>query len=232
MHPETPELPPQYLKSTAEREEGYALTEQSLDYLAQAVAESDGTLQFASADQVVGLFTSEDYWDVDADELEQIALWTLNQWDGSPPDWTYDGEDFYSLTDTFALLVAALQGSLAGSDTVSNVYGPWSATRATTPATSVSVDALRSLLDDDLIREDRIAETYSVGGETLTATQLLYALSALYVFDRYAVNAGDIEVPQTETAPQTFGYLETLGCSNCLDTAWSLKPARFQDLSE
>jgi hypothetical protein len=71
-----------------------------------------------------------------------------------------------------------------------------------------------------------------VGGETLTATQLLYALSALYVFDRYAVNAGDIEVPQTETAPQTFGYLETLGCSNCLDTAWSLKPARFQDLSE
>ncbi len=230
-HPDTPELPEQYLLSDAEREKQYAQTQESLDYLAQTVTESDGGLQFVSADEVIGLFTSDDYWNVDADELEQVALWTLNQWNGQPPNWTYDGEDFYSLSDTFALLVSALQGSLADSDVVSNVYGPWSVTQDVTPAANVQVDTLRSLLDGELIHDGRIDETYEVGGQRLTATQLLYALSALYVFDRNSVDAGVIEVPQTATAPETMGYLDALGCTNCLDTAWSFKPARFQDES-
>jgi hypothetical protein len=158
-HPETPELPDQYLVSDAERYKGYANTVESLDYLAQCVTASNGALSFVSSDEVVDLFTSEDYWRVDEDELEQMALWLLNHWDGAPPSWIYDGEDFYSLADTFALLMAALQGSLDEADVVSKVFGPWSAVQPQTPATSVRVDALRTLIEGRLIEDGRIAET-------------------------------------------------------------------------
>lgn len=229
-HPDSPELPDELLQSASEREKRYAQTEQSLQYLGQRLSEDPAALKFVSADQVVDLFTSDDYWNVDKDELEQIALWTLNQWDSAPPNWVYDGEDFYSLADAFALLAAGLTGSLTDSDLVSNVYGPWSVSQAQAPATDVSVDDLRALLEGDLIHDGRIDETYEVGGQTLTATQLLYALSYLYVYDRHSVDASVIHVPDTATAPETFGLLGTLGCANCLDTSWSLKPARFQDL--
>jgi len=38
-----------------------------------------------------------------------------------------------------------------------------------------------------------------------------------------------IAVPKTDAVPETYYTLEDLGCTDCLDTAWSLKPARFQD---
>ena len=231
-NPRSPELPPDLLRSQADRELGYTVTEQSLEYLAQTVTESNGDLSFVGADDVVGLFTSQDYWQVDEDELEQMTLWLLNHWEGAPPSWVYDGEDFYSLADAFALLTAALQGSLDEADVVSKVYGPWSAVQPQTPGTSVSSDALRDLLDSSLITDNRIAETYDAGSATLTATQLLYALGTLYVMDRYQVDATDIQIPVTASAPPTSAYLEALGCINCLDTAWSLKPARFQGAAD
>jgi hypothetical protein len=161
-----------------------------------------------------------------------MALWLLNHWDGAPPSWIYDGEDLYSLADTFALLMAALQGSLDEADVVSKVFGPWSAVQPQTPATSVRVDALRTLIEGRLIEDGRIAETHDAGGATLTATQVLYTLSTLYVMDRIGVEATEVQIPAMASAPPTSTYLEALGCTNCLDTAWSLKPARFQGLGD
>jgi hypothetical protein len=226
-NPDSPELPAQYLHPTSETDKRYARTQQGLEYLAQLVTDNP-KLQFVSSDQVVDLFTSDDYWNVDEDELEQMALWALNHWDSRPPAWTYDGEDFYSLADTFALLEAGLNGTLDG-DIVSNVSGPWSRAQAQTQASEVSVLDLRTLLDHGLVGDGRIQEAYTVGGHTLTATQLLYALSYLYIYDRYSVSADAIQIAATGTTPQTFDYLDDLGCP-CLDTAWSLKPARFQNL--
>lgn len=231
VHPDSPELPDQYLQPPNDREKRYALTEQSLQYLGQRLTEQPARLQFVSADDVLGLFTSEDYWDVGEDELEQIALWTLNQWDSAPPNWVYDGEDFYSLADALALLEAGLTGPLGEADVVSNVYGPWSVDRAQTQPTSVTVTDLRETLDYGVAQDGRILESYTVGGQTLTATQFLYALSYLYVLDRNGIEGTAIQVPQTMTAPETLALLQTLSCEHCLDTAWSLKPARFQQIS-
>ncbi len=217
------------MQTDKERNKRYAFTQQALDYLAGRMTDDPDALQFVDASDVVGLFTSDDYWNVDPDELEQIALWTLNNWEGRPPSWVYDGEDFYSLDDAFALLVDALSGATPTKTRVSNTYGPWGVTIAHTAETNVSVADLRSLLEGDLFDNDRIAETYTVGGQELTATQVLYAFSYLYELDQAGVAADTITIPATDTAPETFGYLEDLGCTNCLDTAWSLKPARFQD---
>jgi hypothetical protein len=229
-NPGSPSLPTNLLHPAAEREKRYSLTEQSLEYLARTLAAAPGQLQFVSSDQVVELFTSDDYWDVDDDELEQLALWILNEWSARPPDWVYDGEDFYSLVDAFALLAAALRDAPAEA-IVSNVYGPWSAATASTESTDVPVANLRDLLGGELLQGDRVAESYSVGGRTLSATQVLYALAYLFVLDRNSVEGETIRIPATQSAPQTLGFLETLGCVACLDTAWSLKPARFQHLS-
>jgi len=221
-NPESPELPADLLNPTAERERRYARTQESLDYLAEVMTADPG-IRFVDATGIVGLFTSEDYWTVDDDELEQIALWTLHHWVGRPPVWTYDGEDFYSLADTFALLAARLGGTSL--DVVSQVYGPWSAGGQQAGSTSISVADLRTLIDSGLIDDGRIAEIYG----DLSATQLLYAMAYLYVADRNGVEVGAIALPATAAAPETYDLLEDLGCTDCLDTAWSLKPARFQD---
>jgi hypothetical protein len=227
-HPESPELPAELLRTPQQRERSYALTEQALNYLAERISADPAAFRFVSADEVVALFTSEDYWNVDDDELEQIALWILNEWHAEPPDWVYDGEDFYSLADAFALLAAALRDAPA-TGIVSNVYGPWSAVAAETDSIDLPIAALQTLRGGELVNGSRIAETYTVDGRTLSATQVLYALAYLFVLERNGVEAESIHIPETRSAPQTSGYLEALGCSNCLDTAWSLKPARFQD---
>jgi hypothetical protein len=228
-NPASPELPPGLLQTNQEREKGYAFTNVALDYLAERMTGDPGALQFVNATGVIGLFTSDDYWNVDAEELEQIALWNLNNWEGRPPNWAYDGEDFYSLADAFALLADALSGTTPPETRVSNTYGPWSVSIGQTAEANVPVADLRSFAAGDVLDGDRIAETYVIRGQELTATQVLYALSYLYVLDRSGVQAATITVPATATAPETLGYLEDLGCVNCLDTAWSLKPARFQD---
>ena len=229
-NPDSPELPAEYLLLEAERERRYELTEGSLEYAAEFVSNNPDALKFVDADGVVALFTSDDYWDVDDDELEQMALWLLHEWNGAPPNWVYDGADFYSLSDAFALLAARAAGE-PSAGLVSNVYGPWSAVVSQAAATTVSGGALRSAADAGLIRDGRIQETYDIDGQTLSATQVLYSLAYLYVLDRHSEAADAIEVPVTATSPDTFGLLETLGCMDCQDSAWSLKPARFQHLS-
>jgi hypothetical protein len=230
-NPQSPELPPQYLNSSEEKERRYQMTSESVDYLGEAVTASNGRLQFVDSEEAVGLFVSDDYWNVDEDELEQIALWMLNHWQDAPPNWVYDGEDFYSLADAFALLAAVLQDRPLDESRISSIFGPWSLAQQRADATSLAVADLRSVLSSELTANGRISETYTVGGSTVTATQVLYALGYLYVYDRYGVAADTIEVPATMNAPETFGLLAQLGCDNCLDTTWSLKPARFQNVA-
>lgn len=232
IHPESPELPPDLLVSDMERERSYAMTEQSLRYLAERLSSDPGAFQFVSSDQVVALYTSEDYWDVDPSELEQMSHWMLNKWDGRPPDWIYDGEDFYSLADAFALFADALSGVEPTETRVSNTVGPWSSAVQSSEEITVDVTELRSLLAAGLVADGHIAETYFVGGHELTPTQVLYALGYLYAAERAGVSLPSVAIPATETAPATLTYLDAMGCSGCLDTAWSLKPARSQDAAD
>ena len=227
-HPDAPELPAEYLQPVQERELRYRTTAETLERLAGRVEGSDGALRFVDAEDVVDLFTSEDYWDVDDEELDQMAAWLLNEWEGAPPVWTYDGEDFYSLADTFALL-AARAGGKSVDGIVSRIYGPWTVTQPATTATSVAADDLVGAAQGGLVSASRIQESYRVGSQELTATQVLYALAYLRLAGRQGVDARTIPVPATATGPQTLELLNTLGCTDCLDTAWSLKPARFQD---
>ncbi|PJE77021.1 hypothetical protein COV05_01205 [Candidatus Uhrbacteria bacterium CG10_big_fil_rev_8_21_14_0_10_48_16] len=227
-HPESPELPSISIKPTKDIEKGYKLTQEALEYLAQLVS-NDSTKSFVDSQDVVDLFTSEDYWNVTEEELKQMALWILNEWGNTPPNLVYDGEDFYSLSDAFALLHEGLQGSYPAEGIVSMVYGPWSLKKNSSSEIEISTEDFSTLLRGNLYTDNQIQETYKVGNQTLTSTQVLYAMSYLFVLGQEGVSMDRITIPQTQSAPLTYGILEDLGCTDCLDTAWSLKPARFQD---
>lgn len=226
-HASDPELPANQLVSAADRERGYALTEETMDYLLGTyLAGTPG--EFVNADRVVELVTSDDFWNVDAAELSAIAAWIVQSWDGRPPSYAYDGTDYYSLSDAFALLVTALGGE-GGTGLVSRWYGPWSVSEAKAAATSVRAEDLLAFAQS--FGEGPVIDpTHRVGGTTLTAGQALYAMAYQYLLQSNAEFDGDwnaIAIPATESVPETYPLLESLGCENCADTSWSFKPARF-----
>lgn len=225
-NPEDPELPDEWLESRKNIELAYAEIEKTLNYLlGEFLPKNDGS-QFVNSDEVVELFTSEDFWHVDEKELYQISLWILNEWNGAPPSYTYDGEDFYSLTDAFYLLHAGLKNEFPTNGIVSEYMGPWSDAESES-AGMIWTDELEKWIAG--FEENQIPEKISIGNREWNSAQVLYALAYLYAseYNKQTPSSIFVEVSSAET--EASPLLEDLGCANCLDTAWSLKPARFQD---
>lgn len=224
-----PELPEEWLNSEQEIAKNYTLTEEGLRFLMEYMSEQVNGSQFVSSDEVVDLFTSEDYWEVDADELEQIALWIVNEWDDAPPEWVYDGEDFYSLTDAWMLLTAGLNNVYLEQGPISTTYAPWSGLEQITDATNVAYEDIIAFVDEVSVIQNRLDVAHEIGEEYLSLTQSLYAMAYAYAMKAQGVATGMIEIPAVDRFPESYHLLEELGCGGCFDTTWSLKPARFQD---
>lgn len=228
-HPDDPELSGKMLLSEEERERGYVQTEQALSYLLGTyLADRPETSGFVSADQVAKLVTSEDYWTVDDAELQAISASIVRNWDDRPPTYAYDGRDYYSLADSFGLLVSAL-GGRDGDGTVSAWYGPWSLSESIAPAALIRGEDLLSFAVE-FGEGTEITPSYEIGGTSYAAGQVLYAMAfqfLLHADDRFDGTWNAVEVPKTRSVPEAYGLLEDLGCVGCADTSWSLKPARF-----
>lgn len=229
VNQESPELPEDLLVSALEREQKYKATQQGLNYLVELATQEPDKWKFVSSSDVVGLFTSEDYWDVDEEELYQIALWLVHNWDGAPPNWAYDGKDFYSLTDAFALLVYGLDQAFFDEGIVSSYAGPWSLSVKNTQTDTLTAQDIFDFRSQQILSGKQIKRTYEINGNSYTSTQLLYALAYAYAAEYLGEAYEVITLPATNTAPQTYELLEAIGCIDCLDTSWSLKPARYQD---
>jgi hypothetical protein len=227
-HPDDPELPQEQLVSDSQIKKNYVFTNESMDYLMEWLEADDTGSAFVNSEEILDLFTSEDYWSVSEDELYNVALWLLNDWEEQTPNWAYDGEDYYSLTDAFVLLAHGLQGTFDELDVVSRYYGPWSLGEIRTQASEMEVETLKAWVmewDDEMIDE-----VFKIDGVSFTASQVLYALAHVYLLEHDGLMMESIVIPEMINAPETYSILEDLGCSDCLDSSWSLKPARFQDL--
>jgi hypothetical protein len=73
--------------------------------------------------------------------------------------------------------------------------------------------------------------TLDAGEETVSAAQALYALAMLVGSTHAGLPAESVVVPETTGVPPTYTVLKEMGCVMCIDTAWSLKPARIQELA-
>ena len=227
-HADSPELPEEYLNSPREIEANYAGSLEVMEYILGTFLPSNDSSRFVSNDDVVDLFTSDDYWTVTLEEAYQISLWTLNEWNLAPPNYTYDGEDYYSLTDSFWIMMNVLQGD---SDVVlqEDIYGPWGAEISSSTKSEIDNSSLRNWVATAEFAHQSIPEIIEIDSTALSPAQVLYAMSMAYVMQYNGVYMESIAVPKTDAVPETYYTLEDLGCTDCLDTAWSLKPARFQD---
>jgi len=225
-NPEDPELPDEWLESRKNIELAYSEIEKTLNYLLGEFLPKNEGSQFVNSDEVVELFTSDDFWHVDEDELYQMSLWLLNEWTDSPPVYAYDGEDFYSLTDAFFLLQEGLQGNFPENGIVSEYMGPWSEAKSESAGMMWTDDLEKWITKFD---KNTIPETIEIGDREWNSAQVLYALAYFYATDYKNQAQDSISIGVSSAETEASGLLEDLGCSNCLDTAWSLKPARFQD---
>lgn len=216
-----PELPDKYLNSPERIDQYYQAIEEALD----AILKYDAT--FVNSDEAVELFVSEEYWEVTEEELIQMSHWILNEWDETPPAYAYDGLNYYSLTDFAFLALAHYQGeSLDG--IVSEKIGPWSRNVAATDELSLQTQDLYEWMSRVSL-DAAFPESLTVGKTELSSAQVLYALAMVTAAQAQNTELSEITIPATQTAPASYDLLETLGCIDCLDTSWSLKPARFQD---
>lgn len=184
-----------------------------------------------SSDAVVSAVTTDDFWNVDETELVAIAASLVQNWKTTPPTYTTDGTDFYSLADTFALLWNGLNGKFNDRTLVSSWYGPWALSTSDSTAATIASSDLLTLIGAE--KSDRaIPATFTVDGSSYSAAQILYAMAYEYLLQSDESLSGQwtgISIPALSPLPESFEYLEAIGCTNCTDTAWSLKPARFHE---
>lgn len=220
----SPELPANQLNSTSETASIYARIKDSLEYLI-AKGSTDQSINFVDADELVSLFISEDSDSVDSEERVNLALWLLNNWSDTPPDWTYDGEDFYTLTESFYVLAKGLGNEKAVSLTW--MIGPWSAEGSPNTSGQLETEDLMEWVEE--WDGEVIPERFSISDGEWNPAQVLYALAYLTVIEDKNWDQDEINIPTTLPYNSFYPYLEDLGCVDCLDSSWSMKPARFQD---
>lgn len=229
-HQSDPELPANMLKSEADRNAGYTQTQESLEYiLGTYLASHDGG--FLSSDAVVNAVTTDDFWNVDETELAAIAASLVQNWKTTPPVYTTDGTDFYSLADTFALLWNGLNGKFNDRSLVSSWYGPWALSTSDSAAATIASSDLLSFISAETT-DRAIPASFTIDGSTYSAAQMLYAMAYEYLLQADETLSGKwtgISIPALSPLPESFDYLEAIGCTGCTDTAWSLKPARFHE---
>lgn len=229
-HPNNPQLPSSMLLSDVEKNKQYQQTEQALNYLFETFLAENTNSKLVSSDDIADLVITDDYLQLNEDELSSLAAWLVQNWNEQPPNYAYDGANFYSLSDSFALLATSLNGEDVNFDTISTWYGPWDMSRNQTQETMVSKkDLLNSM--SHIGNGPEIVESYSIGGKEFTTGQVLYVLAYSYLLEHDSQFADwtYITIPALKSVPETLTYLENVGCINCYDSAWSLKPARIRE---
>ncbi len=242
VHPEAPELPPEWLNTTQQKERYYQQSVESLNYLLDDVLPNNPGSRFLSSADIIAMVAPPEYWTVSPELLDALSRWALLNWTDRPPDWVSDGTDFYSLRDLFSLLVRSL-GDDAGAGTTSIVlptaYGPLKPVDAQ-KAVTLSRDEIVALAAElapnfapnqpwQVTPGAMVQPTYPTSAGEITAAQLLYGMATVYAADFAGAPVSAVQLPATQAMPVTYDLLTDIGCLNtCSGTAWSFKPARLR----
>jgi hypothetical protein len=242
-YPNNPSLPDDYVNSRSDINSSYATTAETLTYLAAELREESPEIRFIKGSEVVDMIAVDGYWEVTADELDVLARWLLNYWGDGPPPFVSDGDTFYSLRDAFVLLAGALSTtSIPESQQLTVAYGPLESVSATGEVT-VNTDDIRSLAETiapDLLPPaawvstptNMLDSSYSLGGYTLNAAQVLYGMAMVYAAAHADHEISTVDIPASKPMSQVHDLMIGLGCESdqCEGTAWSMKPARIHPI--
>lgn len=241
-HPQAPELPAASINSEDVINDKYDNTATNLEYLASSVFPQSTGSRFVGPTEVVDIVAPDDYRQVTPEELTAAALWIIEHTSDLPPSFASDGTEFYSLRDMVGLLSLALTGADSATITLPRFHGPREA-MVPGPDSSVSatdlIEIAQQIADDieagaaawQRTPPDILEGAYEVDGLALNTSQLLYGLAMLYASQQASQPLDHVAIPAIAAVPETIGPLMELGCINCTDSCWSLKPARIRLLN-
>jgi hypothetical protein len=231
-HPDAPELTDSDILDRAEIDANYAASQQTVEFLAAEFVPSNPGSRFVDSGWIIDHVAPAEYFEVGRSEIEAMARWTLDHWDGAPPVWVYDGLDYYSIRDVLVLFSMAVAEPDRTTFDLLYAYGPFDDAGSTGAATASLAD-LRSAAASIAtsvtaaatapweVSPSNLLDSRYAG---LTLAQVLYGLAAIIADP---ASADPVTIPATASAPGTLGLLEAMGCPTCSGTAWSLKPARI-----
>jgi hypothetical protein len=240
-NPDAPELPKDLLNSPDEIDHNYANIETNLVWIAGTyLAENPGS-QFVSPSELRDMTTTESWETVQEAELDAASRWLVENWSDVPPDYAFDGTEYYSLRDVYGVLAmgTSLYPPVDGAWPIVTWFGPEGDTPSAGNVT-VDVDDLRDaagkVLNTIISRDDGwterpaqlVAGTITVGDVTLNQAQMLYAMAWLYTADFSGANIVEIDVPDTNNWPATANLMEQFLCTACEDSSWTLRPATVE----
>lgn len=239
-HPDEPELPPEMINDRRVIEENYENTRTALTYFIDEVFASNPGSRFIGPDELIELVAPSDYWELTDDQLDVIARWVILSWSEGPPPFVSDGVDFYSLRDATGLLARALSLDFPDQLSLELFHGPLTeetgAGECSLPASEIMEVAteLAAQLEPDAEWQETprniLPSSFDTSAGPLNAAQLLYAMAMVYASTHAGTPIETINVPTGHAAPETYSVLQDYGCLACVDTAWSLKPARIGEL--
>ena len=222
-------------------ERNYQNNIDALTYLVTEFMPANPGSHFIGSEELLALVAPAEYWSVSAAELEAVARWLLQEWGAAPPPYASDGAEFYSLRDAIGLLASALtqqanRGVFPETQEITLFYGPLEAvlpaeglTLAVNEVYQIAeqVNRLPAASDDSwqLTPGNILPGSFAVDGGKINAAQALYALALVYASSYAGTPVDSVPLPATQPLPDTYAILDSLGCWDCYDSAWSLKPA-------
>ena len=234
-HPDAPQLTEDHLLDRAAIDQNYANTETNLAYLAGFFESNPGS-RFVGPNEIISLVAPDAYWGVNVTELDAVASWLYHHWDDGPPAFLSDGQEFYSLRDALGLFATALSEDLPNLVDITLFFGPLEAVEGTEVTLSAAdIDDLAGqitgFMEADSTWETTpsniVPSSFETANGTVSTAQALYAMALLYASRRAGTPLETVDVPATTATPETYDLLLEIGCLACVDTAWSLKPARI-----
>ncbi|MEX2161145.1 MAG: hypothetical protein WD751_04445 [Anaerolineales bacterium] len=240
-HPDSPELPPESINPPKVIEKNYQANIAALDYLVTDFLASNPGSSFIGSEELLALAAPASYWQVTNAELDAIARWLLQEWGAQPSAYASDGVEFYSLRDATGLLAGALaenagRGLFPAEQQLTTFYGPLAAV-APAEGLTLSVTEVYQIADQinrilaagedpwQVTPGNILPGSFMVSGSEINASQALYAMALVYASSHAGTPVDSVPLPTTQPVPGTYALLDGLGCWDCYDSAWSLKPA-------
>jgi hypothetical protein len=232
-NPKMPRLPAEQLRPSEEVERQFRTERETLDVLAGFVASNPGSGFQSIAALAEAANGADPSRTVDLDTLRSAARNLLDRWSvtgNHPPTYTQSGGRYFSLSEMYQLLAAAL-GKRGKSVARTPVYGPLEFSPEQGPSSgTVQRAALEEFcrrvsggLDDPAWREvpgNAIPGWAEIGGLRLNAAQTLRMMAQALTSD-----AASFGVDTCQMTSEAGMLLPTTRLNSEMGTSWSLKPA-------
>jgi len=243
-NPDHPELPPDLLLSEADREKKYQWAFDNLEYLAGTYLPAHSGSRFVSGSSLLEIFIDETGAEIPLTRVLDIATALAGGYDnGAPPDFVKAQGYYYTLAETWSLVLQALaahreSGALPASVILHVPHGPIEDAPASTGAatldsaaiadTAGSIAALLPPGEWTAVPRDMIPARVTVGTATLNAAEFLRAAADMLIQIGAGQAPASITVEPADLLPDIHDALVAIREPVFPGVSWSLKPARHR----